>query len=258
MVGLSNWFVFLVAALAIGGAIYHSLWVLREYQRFVIFTLGRFSGSRGPGLVFVVPLIQKGVRVDLRVRVLDVPTQDVISRDNVSAKVSAVIYYRVTDPAKAIIEVENFESATSQLAQTTLRSVLGEHELDAMLAERKMINENIQEVLDEQYGSWGIKVSSVEIKAIDLDESMIRAIARQAEAERNRRAKVIDAEGEFQASTKLSKAAEVLSTRHEAMQLRYLTALQSVAGEKASTVIFPMPLDLLSSFAAAREPKAKG
>ncbi|MSO94011.1 MAG: slipin family protein [Rhodospirillales bacterium] len=256
MLGFSNWFVPLVAALVVG-AVYHLLWILREYERFVIFTLGRFTGVRGPGLVIVVPFIQKGVRIDLRVRVLEVPTQDVISRDNVSAKVNAVIYYRVTEPAKAIIEVEDFETATSQLAQTTLRSVLGEHELDAMLAERKMINENIQTILDEHYGSWGIKVSSVEIKAIDLDESMVRAIARQAEAERNRRARVIEAEGEFQAAAKLSDAAEILSQRREAMQLRYLTALESVAGDKASTVIFPLPIDLLSAIAPSQGPKAK-
>jgi regulator of protease activity HflC (stomatin/prohibitin superfamily) len=219
--------------------------VLREYERGVIFMLGRFWKVKGPGLIIVVPLIQQMVRVDLRTIVMDVPSQDVISRDNVSVKVNAVIYFRVIDAERAIIQVEDFLAATSQLAQTTLRSVLGQHELDDMLAERDKLNRDIQLLLDEQTDAWGIKVSNVEIKHVDIDESMIRAIARQAEAERERRAKVIHAEGELQASEKLVQAAEVLARDPASFQLRYLQTLTEIAGEKTSTVVFPLPMDLI-------------
>ncbi|MES2536821.1 MAG: slipin family protein [Pseudomonadota bacterium] len=222
-----------------------SIRILREYERGVVFQLGRFWGVKGPGLIILIPVLQQMVRVDLRTVVLDVPTQDVISRDNVSVKVNAVIYFRVVDPEKAIIQVANFFEATSQLAQTTLRSVLGKHELDDMLAERERLNLDIQQVLDAQTDAWGIKVSNVEIKHVDLDESMIRAIARQAEAERERRAKVIHAEGELQASEKLMQAARVLSQQSGAMQLRYMQTLANIAGDKASTIVFPLPLELL-------------
>lgn len=220
--------------------------ILREYERGVIFLLGRFQSVKGPGLIIVVPGIQKMVRVDLRTVVMDVPSQDVISRDNVSVKVNAVVYFRVVDPQKSIIQVENFLAATSQFAQTTLRSVLGKHELDEMLAEREKLNMDIQKVLDIQTDAWGIKVSNVEIKHVDIDESMIRAIARQAEAERERRAKVIHAEGELQASDKLMQAAEVLSQQTGAMQLRYLQTLTNIASDKSNTIIFPIPMDLVS------------
>ncbi len=226
--------------------------ILFEYQRGVIFTLGRFWRVKGPGLIIVVPLVQQMVRVDLRTIVLDVPTQDVISRDNVSVKVNAVIYYRVVDPQRAIIQVEDFQAATSQLAQTTLRSILGQHELDTMLAERDKLNAAIQKVLDEQTDAWGIKVANVEIKHVDLDESMIRAIAKQAEAERIRRAKIINAEGEAQAAERLREAADILSRTPQAMQLRYLSALHDIAGERTSTIVFPLPLDLLQGFAPTR------
>lgn len=226
-----------------------SIRILREYERGVVFQLGRFWKVKGPGLVILIPGIQQMVRVDLRTVVLDVPTQDVISRDNVSVKVSAVIYFRVIDPEKAIIQVENFHEATSQLAQTTLRSVLGKHELDDMLAERERLNLDIQKVLDAQTDVWGIKVSNVEIKHVDLDESMIRAIARQAEAERERRAKVIHAEGELQASEKLMQAARVLAQQPGAMQLRYMQTLSNIAGDKTSTVVFPLPIELLTGLA---------
>ncbi|SIR00278.1 SPFH domain, Band 7 family protein [Pseudomonas flexibilis] len=222
--------------------------ILREYERGVVFQLGRFWKVKGPGLILVIPGLQQMVRVDLRTLVLDVPTQDVISRDNVSVKVNAVIYYRVLDAQKAIIQVEDYHAATSQLAQTTLRSVLGKHELDDMLAEREQLNTDIQQVLDAQTDAWGIKVSNVEIKHVDLDESMVRAIARQAEAERERRAKVIHAEGELQASEKLMQAAEVLSRQPGAMQLRYMQTLSSIAVDKNSTIIFPLPIDLLGGF----------
>jgi len=222
-----------------------SLRVLREYERGVIFLLGRFNGVKGPGLIIVIPGIQQMVRVDLRVRVFDVPPQDVITRDNVSVKVNAVVYLRVVDPERAIIQVANFSEATSQLSQTTLRAVLGKHELDELLAERERLNADIQEVLDKQTDAWGIKVSNVEIKHVDLNETMVRAIARQAEAERERRAKVIHAEGELQASEKLLAAAEMLSKRPEAMQLRYLQTLTQIAGDRSSTIGFPIPLDIL-------------
>ncbi|CDF81856.1 hypothetical protein PKB_0478 [Pseudomonas knackmussii B13] len=231
---------FLVLMLA-----FSSLRILREYERAVVFQLGRFWKVKGPGLVLLIPVVQQMVRVDLRTVVLDVPPQDVISRDNVSVKVNAVVYFRVLDPQKAIIQVENFLAATSQLAQTTLRAVLGKHELDEMLAERERLNLDIQKVLDAQTDAWGIKVANVEIKHVDLNESMVRAIARQAEAERERRAKVIHAEGELQASEKLMQAAEMLSRQPGAMQLRYMQTLGSIAGDKNSTIVFPMPIELL-------------
>ncbi len=220
--------------------------ILREYERGVIFMLGRFWKVKGPGLIIVIPAIQQMVRVDLRTIVLDVPTQDVISRDNVSVKVNAVVYFRVIDPVRAIIQVEDYMAATSQLAQTTLRSVLGQHELDEMLAEREKLNDDIRAMLDQQTDAWGIKVSNVEIKHVDLDESMIRAIARQAEAERSRRAKVIHAEGEQQAAEKLLQAASILSGQPQAIQLRYLQTLTEVASDKASVIVFPLPMDLLT------------
>jgi regulator of protease activity HflC (stomatin/prohibitin superfamily) len=222
-----------------------SLRILREYERGVVFLLGRFQRVKGPGLVVVVPGVQQMVRVDLRTVVLDVPTQDVISRDNVSVKVNAVVYFRVVDPQLAIIQVANFLEATSQLAQTTLRSVLGKHELDEMLAEREKLNTDIQTVLDQQTDAWGIKVANVEIKHVDLNESMVRAIAQQAEAERARRAKIIHAEGEMQAAEKLLQAAEQLARRPEAMQLRYLQTLTQIAGDKSNTIVFPLPMDVV-------------
>lgn len=225
--------------------------VLREYERGVVFTLGRYTGTKGPGLFLLVPLAQQMVRVDLRVVVDEVPPQDVISRDNVSVKVNAVIYFRVIDPERAIIQVGNYLAATSQLAQTTLRWVLGKHDLDDMLAERDKLNADIQDVLDKQTEAWGIKVSTVEIKRIDLDESMVRAIARQAEAERSRRAKIINAEGEQQAAQKLLEAARILAPVPQAMQLRYLATLFDIAGEKTQTVVFPFPLELMKAWAGA-------
>jgi len=223
-----------------------SLRILREYERGVVFQLGRFWMVKGPGLVVVWPVIQQMVRMDLRTVVLDVPPQDVISRDNVSVKVNAVVYFRVVDPQKAVIQVADFLNATSQLAQTTLRAVLGKHELDEMLAEREKLNIDIQKTLDLQTEAWGIKVSNVEIKDVDLNETMVRAIARQAEAERERRAKIIHAEGELQASEKLLQAAQMLSKQAEAMQLRYLQTLSNIAGDKTSTIVFPVPMDLIT------------
>ena len=227
---------------------YYTVFILREYVRGVVFFLGRFQSVMGPGFIVLIPGVQQLVRVDLRTRVLDVPTQDVITRDNVSVKVNAVIYFRVFDPEKAIVQVEDFQAATSQLAQTTLRSVLGQHELDELLAERYKLNADIQESLDKQTDAWGIKVSNVEIKHVDLNESMVRAIAKQAEAERMRRAKVIAAEGEFQASEKLKDAAEVLSEQPAALTLRYLQTLLDMSTEKTSTILFPIPIDLLEAF----------
>ena len=221
--------------------------ILREYERGVVFLLGRFWKVKGPGFIIIIPLIQQMVRVDLRTVVMDVPTQDVISRDNVSVHVNAVVYFRVIAPEKSIIQVENFYDATSQLAQTTLRSVLGQHELDEMLAERERLNVDIQTSLDQQTDTWGIKVSNVEIKHVDLDESMIRAIAKQAEAERTRRAKVIHAEGEMQAAVKLLEAAKILSQQPQALQLRYLQTLTEIAGERSNTIVFPLPMDLVDS-----------
>lgn len=221
--------------------------ILREYERGVIFQLGRFWKVKGPGIILVIPVFQQMVRVDLRTVVMDVPTQDVISRDNVSVEVNAVVYFRVVEPDKAIIQVENFYAATSQLAQTTLRSVLGQHELDEMLSEREKLNADIQEILDEQTNAWGIKVSNVEIKHVDLNETMVRAIAKQAEAERVRRAKVIHAEGELQASEKLLEAAQKLTQQTEAMQLRYLQTLTEIAGERSNTIVFPLPMNLIDT-----------
>jgi len=218
--------------------------VLREYERSVIFTLGRFWKVKGPGIIIVVPFVQQAVKIDLRTIVMDVPSQDVISRDNVSVRVNAVLYFRVVDPERAIIQIENYLEATSQLAQTTLRSVLGQHELDDMLTERDVLNRDIQKILDEQTDMWGIKVANVEIKHVDLDESMIRAIAKQAEAERDRRAKVIHALGELQASEKLLQASEVLAKQPQAMQLRYLQTLNTVSQGKGSTIVFPIPAEL--------------
>lgn len=223
----------------------NALRILREYQRGVVFTLGRFSSVKGPGLIFVIPILQQIVKVDLRTVTMDVPSQDVISRDNVSVKVSAVLYFRVVEPDKAIIQVERYLEATSQLAQTTLRAVLGKHDLDEMLSEREKLNIDIQKILDAQTESWGVKVTNVEIKHIDLNENMVRAIARQAEAERERRAKVIHAEGERQASQALAEAAQVLSEQPAALQLRYLQTLTQVAGDKSSTLVFPVPVDLI-------------
>ncbi len=230
-----------------------SIKIYREYERAVVFLLGRFQAVRGPGLIIIIPGIQQTVRVDLRTRVFDVPPQDVITRDNVSVKVNAVVYFRVVDPQLAIIQVATFIEATSQLAQTTLRAVLGKHELDELLAEREKLNVDIQTVLDQQTDAWGIKVSKVEIKNVDLNESMVRAIAQQAEAERARRAKVIHAEGELQASEKLLQAASVLSQRAEAMQLRYLQTLTQIAGDKASTIVFPVPMDVIGRLFGAKE-----
>lgn len=222
--------------------------ILREYQRAVVFTLGRFTGIKGPGLIILIPFIQQMVRVDLRTIVLDVPTQDVISHDNVSVHVNAVVYFRVIDPQKAIIQVENFYDATSQLAQTTLRSVLGGHELDEMLAERERLNRDIQEILDKQTDAWGIKISNVEIKHIDLDESMIRAIAKQAEAERERRAKVINSKGEVEASENLLEAANKLSQNDLGIQLRYLQTMSDISSDKTNTIVFPFPTDFSKFF----------
>jgi regulator of protease activity HflC (stomatin/prohibitin superfamily) len=241
---LPNWSGLVVPTVAIVLLLAYSFRILREYERGVVFLLGRLWKVKGPGLILVLPGIQQMVRVDLRTRVLDVPPQDVISRDNVSVRVNAIVFYRVMDPEKAIIQVEFFDVATSQLAQTTLRSVLGQHDLDEMLAEREKLNVDIQRILDHQTDAWGIKVSTVEIKHIDLNETMIRAIAKQAEAERVRRAKVIDAEGELQASEKLMQAGKVLSANPQGMQLRYLTALQNIAGERSRMIIFPVPMDL--------------
>ena len=228
--------------------VFSSIRILREYERGVVFLLGRFWEVKGPGLIIVIPGVMQMIRVDLRIVVMDVAPQDVISRDNVSVKVNAVVYSRVIDPQRAIIQVENYYSATSQLAQTTLRSVLGKHELDEMLAERDKLNTDIQKILDAATDAWGIKVTTVEIKHIDIDPTMVRAIAQQAEAERTRRAKVIHAEGEFQAAEKLVQAAELLSQRPEAMQLRYLQTLSGIAGEKSNTIVFPLPMDLVTPF----------
>jgi regulator of protease activity HflC (stomatin/prohibitin superfamily) len=235
---------FLIPLLVLVALLAYSFRILREYERGVVFLLGRLWKVKGPGLVIVIPFIQQMVRIDLRTRVLDVPPQDVISRDNVSVRVNAVLYFRVMDPERAVVRVEQYNEATSQLAQTTLRSVLGQHDLDEMLAERGKLNADIQQILDEQTDAWGIKVSNVELKHIDLNESMIRAIAKQAEAERIRRAKIIDAEGEQQAAEKLAQAGQILADRPEAMQLRYLTALGNIAGERSSTIVFPLPMDL--------------
>jgi regulator of protease activity HflC (stomatin/prohibitin superfamily) len=228
--------------------LFSSIRILREYERAVMFTLGRYTGTKGPGLILMVPIVQQMVRVDLRIIVNDVPPQDVISHDNVSVKVNAVIYFRIMDAERSVIQVRDFMEATSQLAQTTLRSVLGKHDLDEMLAERDKLNTDIQEVLDRQTDAWGIKVSNVEIKRIDLDESMIRAIARQAEAERSRRAKIINAEGEQQAAAKLVEAARMLAPVPQAMQLRYLATLFDISNERSSTIVFPFPIDVMKNW----------
>ncbi len=234
-----------------------SIKILREYERAVVFLLGRFQAVKGPGLIIIIPVIQQMVRVDLRTVVLDVPPQDVITRDNVSVKVNAVVYFRVVDAQHAIIQVVNFLEATSQLAQTTLRAVLGKHELDELLSEREKLNLDIQAILDSQTNAWGIKVSNVEIKHVDLNETMVRAIARQAEAERERRAKVIHAEGELQASEKLLQAAQMLSKQAEAMQLRYLQTLSNIAGDKTSTIVFPVPMDLITPMLEAMKKRGE-
>jgi regulator of protease activity HflC (stomatin/prohibitin superfamily) len=241
-------------ALLIVALLAASLRILREYERGVVFMLGRFWKVKGPGLVIIIPGIQQMVRVDLRTMVFDVPSQDVISRDNVSVKVNAVVYFRVIDPAKAILQVEDYMNATSQLAQTTLRAILGKHELDEMLAERETLNTDIQLALDAQTDAWGIKVSNVEIKHVDIDESMVRAIAKQAEAERERRAKIIHAEGELQASEKLLAAAEILAIKPQAMQLRYLQTLSNIAGDRTNTIVFPMPGELLNLLMHDKKP----
>ncbi len=240
------------AFLALALLIVASFRVLREYERGVVFLLGRFWKVKGPGLVVIVPGVQQMVRIDLRTVVMDVPPQDVITRDNVSVKVNAVVYFRVVDPEKSVIQVAKFLDATSQLAQTTLRAVLGKHELDELLSERERLNMDIQRVLDTQTDAWGIKVSTVEIKHVDLNESMVRAIARQAEAERERRAKIIHAEGELQAAEKLLQAAQMLSRQPQAMQLRYLQTLGNIAGDKSSTIVFPVPIDILTGLGVAK------
>jgi regulator of protease activity HflC (stomatin/prohibitin superfamily) len=242
-------FEYLAPAILLLAIVISAVRILREYERGVIFFLGRFQKVKGPGLIIVIPVIQKMVRVDLRVVTYDIPTQDVISRDNVTVHVSAVLYFRVVDPERAIIQVEHYFNATSQLAQTTLRSVLGQHDLDEMLSQRDKMNADIQNILDEQTASWGIKVTNVEIKHVDLNESMIRAIAKQAEAERERRAKIIHAEGELQASEKLLLAANVMSKNPQTLQLRYLQTLNDISSENASTIIFPIPMEILQAFA---------
>ena len=243
-------FEYLVPAILLLAIIISAVRILKEYERGVIFFLGRFQKVKGPGLIIVIPVIQKMVRVDLRVVTYDIPTQDVISRDNVTVHVSAVLYFRVVDPERAIIQVEHYFNATSQLAQTTLRSVLGQHDLDEMLSQRDKMNADIQNILDEQTASWGIKVTNVEIKHVDLNETMIRAIAKQAEAERERRAKIIHAEGELQASEKLLQAAEVMSKNPQTLQLRYLQTLNDISNENASTIVFPLPRKAASVFIA--------
>jgi regulator of protease activity HflC (stomatin/prohibitin superfamily) len=253
MLEFGGWTIFLLVVMILAS----SLRILREYHRGVVFMLGRFWKVKGPGLVIIIPGIQQMVRVDLRTVVFDVPSQDVISRDNVSVKVNAVVYFRVVDPKNAILQVVDFMNATNQLAQTTLRAVLGKHELDEMLAERETLNLDIQKALDAQTDSWGIKVSNVEIKHVDIDESMVRAIAKQAEAERERRAKIIHAEGELQASEKLLAAAKILAGKPQAMQLRYLQTLGSIAGDRTNTIVFPMPGDFMELLTPGQKPHDK-
>ena len=236
--------IIIVAVLAL---IASALRVLREYERAVVFLLGRYQGVKGPGLIIIIPLLQQMVRVDLRTIVMDVPTQDLITRDNVSVQVNAVLYFKVIDPNHAVLNVENYVEAIGQLAQTTLRSVLGQHELDELLAERERLNNNIQTILDQQTDQWGIKVAAVEIKHVDIDESMIRAIAKQAEAERERRAKIIHADGEYEAAARLVQAAQRMASEAGSMQLRYLQTLTEIAGEKSSTIVFPLPMNLMDS-----------
>ncbi|PLX51214.1 MAG: hypothetical protein C0613_01035 [Desulfobulbaceae bacterium] len=244
---------YIIPLILLAGLLGISLKIVPEYERLVVFFLGRFQAVKKPGLRIVIPGIQQAVRVDLRVITMDVPSQDVISRDNVTVRVNAVLYFRVVDPERAIIQVEDYYNATSQLAQTTLRSVLGQHELDEMLAERDKMNADVQEIIDKQSDAWGIKVTNVEIKHVDLNENMIRAIAKQAEAERERRAKVIHAEGELQASEKLLAAANVIASNPQALQLRYLQTLNDIASENSSTIIFPLPLDLIKAFQEKKE-----
>lgn len=244
----------IIVLTVIGALLLSAIRVLREYERGVVFLLGRMYKVKGPGLIIIIPVIQQMVKVDLRTKVLDIPTQDLITRDNVSVKVNAVLYFRVVDSERSILNVEDYMQATEQLAQTTLRSVLGQHELDELLAEREKLNLDIQEILDKQTDQWGIKVANVEIKHVDIDESMVRAIARQAEAERERRAKVIHADGEQQAAGKLVEAAQMLSTQSEAMQLRYLQTLTEIAGDKSSTIVFPLPVNLLTNLQRLVEP----
>jgi regulator of protease activity HflC (stomatin/prohibitin superfamily) len=241
---LLDWSGFVIPVVIIVAILAYSVRVLREYERAVIFLLGRFYKVKGPGLILVIPVVQQAVRIDLRIRVLDVPPQDIITKDNVSVRVNAIVFYRVLDAENAIVQVEHYDVATSQLAQTTLRSVLGQHDLDELLSGRDKLNANIQQILDAQTDAWGIKVSNVELKHVDINEAMIRAIAKQAEAERLRRAKVIDAEGEQQAAEKLTEAGRILAGQPEAMQLRYFNALLNVAGDKTSTIVFPIPTDL--------------
>lgn len=245
-------FVVVLAVIVLGSTVK----ILREYERAVVFTLGRFQAVKGPGLVLLWPFIQQMVRVDLRIVVMEVPTQDVISRDNVSMKVDAVLYFRVIDPEKAVIQIENFVPATNMLAQTTLRSVLGEHELDETLSERNKLNADVQTIVDAQTEAWGIKVSNVEIRTVELTENMIRAIAKQAEAERDRRAKVIHANAEFQAAQTLTDAAKILGSTAAAMQLRYLQTLSEVGSESNSTIVFPMPIDIVKPFLEILESQA--
>ncbi|WP_110650483.1 slipin family protein [Salinicola peritrichatus] len=243
-------FAYLIPIVVLVLLLFASIRILPEYRRGVVFFLGRFQNVKGPGLFFLIPVVQKMEVVDLRVITMDVPEQDVISQDNVTVRVNAVLYFRVVDPQKAIIQVEHFVNATSQLAQTTLRSVLGKHDLDEMLSERDKLNDDIQEIIDAQTEAWGIKVANVEIKHVDLDESMIRAIARQAEAERERRAKVIHAEGEQQAAEKLVEAADIMSRNSAALQLRYLQTMSDMSNKNASTIVFPLPMDIMEAFKA--------
>jgi regulator of protease activity HflC (stomatin/prohibitin superfamily) len=249
------WF-YLIPIVVIAGLLVLSIKILREYERGVVFFLGRFQGVKGPGLIIIIPGVQQIVRVDLRIITLDVPPQDVISRDNVTVRVNAVLYFRVMDAEKAIIQVEEYQNATSQLAQTTLRSVLGQHDLDAMLAEREKLNADIQNILDEQTAAWGIKVTNVEIKRVDVDETMIRAIARQAEAERDRRARVILAEGEHQAAQRLLDAANILAQQPQALQLRFLQTIAGITTDKTSTIVFPLPLEIMDALRAYSGNKA--
>jgi regulator of protease activity HflC (stomatin/prohibitin superfamily) len=248
------WF-YLIPIVVIAGLLVLSIKILREYERGVVFFLGRFQGVKGPGLIIIIPLIQQIVRVDLRVITLDVPEQDVISRDNVTVRVNAVLYYRAVDAGRAILQVEDYRYATSQLAQTTLRSVLGQHDLDAMLAERETLNADIQQILEERTAGWGIKVTNVEIKRVDVDETMIRAIARQAEAERDRRARIILAEGEHQAAQRLLDAANILAREPQALQLRFMQTAANITTDKSSTIVLPLPLELLGAFTANTKQK---
>ena len=247
---------YLIPIVVIVGLLVLAINILREYERGVVFFLGRFQGVKGPGPIIIIPVVQQIVRVDLRVITLDVPEQDVISRDNVTVRVNAVLYYRVVDAERAIIQVEHYNNATSQLAQTTLRSVLGQHDLDAMLAEREKLNADIQQILDERTAGWGIKVTNVEIKRVDVDETMIRAIARQAEAERDRRARIILAEGEQQAAQRLLEAANILAQQPQALQLRYLQTIANITTDKSSTIVFPLPMEFVDVLRTYRDKKA--